>query len=185
MASYKASYKRRRKKPRFYWAEIGFLLLGLIGLRPSLITELLPTTSSRPTTSLTPTSAAPTSYEFQGMPIGYAPPFAVQSQPASTFPPPWPAYTHTAAYAPPQGYPSSYGVTYSEPPLTIASQTSAASTSGNPRAAWPDARTHQFVHHGGVAPTAPPVVPSTPASYPAGYSSGSPGGYPSTYLGRY
>lgn len=35
--------RRRSKKPRFYWAELGFLLLGLIGLRPEIITELLPT----------------------------------------------------------------------------------------------------------------------------------------------
>lgn len=49
-----AKYVRRKRKPRFYWAEIGFLLLGLIGLKPSIITELFavrripPVQASRP-----------------------------------------------------------------------------------------------------------------------------------------
>lgn len=40
--------RRRRSKKRFYWAEIGFLLLGLIGLKPEIITAFLP--QSRPVT---------------------------------------------------------------------------------------------------------------------------------------
>lgn len=32
---------RRRKKQRIYWVEIGFLVLGLIALRPSLVTDLV------------------------------------------------------------------------------------------------------------------------------------------------
>lgn len=34
--------RRRRTRRRFYWAEIGFLILGLIGLKPEIITALLP-----------------------------------------------------------------------------------------------------------------------------------------------
>jgi hypothetical protein len=34
--------RRRRKKRRFYWVELGFLLLGLIGLRPEILTEFFP-----------------------------------------------------------------------------------------------------------------------------------------------
>ena len=41
--------RRRRKKRRFYWVELGFLLLGLIGLRPEILTELFP--NNRQTTS--------------------------------------------------------------------------------------------------------------------------------------
>jgi hypothetical protein len=32
---------RRRKKQRIYWVEIGFLILGLIALRPSLVSDVL------------------------------------------------------------------------------------------------------------------------------------------------
>ena len=35
--------RRRRKKRRFYWVELGFLILGLIGLRPEILTEVFPT----------------------------------------------------------------------------------------------------------------------------------------------
>lgn len=38
--------RRRRKKRRFYWVELGFLLLGLIGLRPEILTELFPNNRS-------------------------------------------------------------------------------------------------------------------------------------------
>jgi len=38
--------RRRRKKQRFYWVELGFLLLGIIGLRPEILTELLPSNRS-------------------------------------------------------------------------------------------------------------------------------------------
>ncbi|MCY3006049.1 MAG: hypothetical protein NTV29_08725 [Planctomycetota bacterium] len=41
--------KRRRKKRRFYWVELGFLILGLIGLRPEILTELFPNNRPRPT----------------------------------------------------------------------------------------------------------------------------------------
>ncbi|AMV30957.1 hypothetical protein VN12_02500 [Pirellula sp. SH-Sr6A] len=33
--------KTRKKNSRFYWAELGFLALGLVGLNPSLLTDLL------------------------------------------------------------------------------------------------------------------------------------------------
>jgi len=34
---------RRKRSRRFYWAEIGFLVLGLIALKPEILTELIPT----------------------------------------------------------------------------------------------------------------------------------------------
>jgi len=40
--------RRRRKKRRFYWVELGFLLLGLIGLRPEILTELFPNNRPNP-----------------------------------------------------------------------------------------------------------------------------------------
>jgi hypothetical protein len=56
--------RRRRSKKRFYWAEIGFLLLGLIGLKPEIVTSFLP--QSRHTT-------VPTSYEWpQGSHMAYS-----------------------------------------------------------------------------------------------------------------
>ncbi len=33
--------KTRKKNSRFYWAELGFLALGLVGLNPTLLTDLL------------------------------------------------------------------------------------------------------------------------------------------------
>lgn len=37
---------RRKRSRRFYWAEIGFLVLGLIALKPEILTELIPTGSN-------------------------------------------------------------------------------------------------------------------------------------------
>jgi hypothetical protein len=34
--------RRRRSRRRFYWPELGFLILGIIGLKPEIITALLP-----------------------------------------------------------------------------------------------------------------------------------------------
>lgn len=34
---------RRKRSKRFYWAEIGFLVLGIIALKPEILTELIPT----------------------------------------------------------------------------------------------------------------------------------------------
>jgi len=34
---------RRKRSRRFYWAEIGFLVLGIIALKPEILTELIPT----------------------------------------------------------------------------------------------------------------------------------------------
>ncbi|MFO0013867.1 MAG: hypothetical protein ACK553_14085 [Planctomycetota bacterium] len=39
---------RRRQKQRLYWVEIGFLILGLIALRPSLVTDLVAMGRSAP-----------------------------------------------------------------------------------------------------------------------------------------
>ena len=47
--------RRRRKKRRFYWVELGFLILGLIGLRPEILTEFFPNRrTSEPVTTYYP-----------------------------------------------------------------------------------------------------------------------------------
>lgn len=46
--------RRRRTRRRFYWAEIGFLILGLIGLKPEIITALLPKSNPPTVTSNAP-----------------------------------------------------------------------------------------------------------------------------------
>ncbi len=136
--------RRRSKKPRFYWAELGFLLLGLIGLRPEIITELLPTRNF----NYTPYQSG------QIQPVaGYYQPQLAYQQPAyqpQTYQQPV-SYSHSPLYAqptpllanPPQTYaaptyqqpqsrianlPTTYPTTY---PTTVTNQNPTANYSSN------------------------------------------------------
>lgn len=42
-----AHFARQKRQSRFYWAELGFLALGLVGLQPSLFTNLLAGSQSK------------------------------------------------------------------------------------------------------------------------------------------
>ncbi len=42
-----AHFSRQKRQSRFYWAELGFLTLGLLGLQPSLFTNLLAGSQSK------------------------------------------------------------------------------------------------------------------------------------------
>ena len=44
-----AHFSRQKRQSRFYWAELGFMALGLIGLQPGLFTHLIFGSPSRPT----------------------------------------------------------------------------------------------------------------------------------------
>jgi len=143
--------RRRSKKPRFYWAELGFLLLGLIGLRPEIITELLPTRNY----NYTPYQSG------QIHPVAgyYQPQFAYQ-QPAyqpQTYQQPI-QYSHPPLYAqpttpllanPPQTYTAS---TYQQPQSRIA----------NLPTTYPTTSTNQ--NYRPTAGNTPPVV------WPEGYA---------------
>ena len=43
-----AHYSRQKRQSRFYWAELGFMALGLLGLQPGLFTHLIFGSPSRP-----------------------------------------------------------------------------------------------------------------------------------------
>ena len=87
--------KRRRKKRRFYWVELGFLILGLIGLRPEILTELFPNHRPAPAASFySPVQTllpANSGYDLSGQPLlSYSYP---QPNPAAAWQnPAWNAY---------------------------------------------------------------------------------------------
>lgn len=83
--------RRRRKKRRFYWVELGFLLLGLIGLRPEILTELLPSNRSNNqslsqspayTTLVVPLQQVQPALQYSSQPA-YQPLYQVAQQPAT------------------------------------------------------------------------------------------------------
>ena len=43
-----AAFIRQKRQSRFYWAELGFMALGLLGLQPALFTNFLMGTQSKP-----------------------------------------------------------------------------------------------------------------------------------------
>jgi len=47
-----ASFVRQKRQTRFYWAELGFMALGLLGLQPSLFTNFLLGTQSKPSSAI-------------------------------------------------------------------------------------------------------------------------------------
>ena len=102
--------KRRRKKRRFYWVELGFLILGLIGLRPEILTELFPNNRPSPTANfynpvynpVQNVHPASTGYDLAGQPmLSYSYP---QAYPAAAWSnPSWSAYP---SHYPPQPQPN-------------------------------------------------------------------------------
>lgn len=157
---------RRRRKQRVYWVEIGFLILGLIALRPSLVTDLVSMgrgTSDR----YAPRSPFAGDYvpAFQANganPVGLSSYYPNWNQPmVPSANPPYPPYTGT----------------WNTPVQQVA-----ATPYPNSNAAWPDAQVHQWVHNGASAPlvASPSWNPSIPNTVPNRYPSTSP-----VYTGRY
>ena len=56
-----AVFGRQKRQSRFYWAELGFMALGLLGLQPSLFTSLFTGVQSKPASYVDPnyTTAQP------------------------------------------------------------------------------------------------------------------------------
>jgi len=189
---------RRKRKRKFYWAEIGFLILGFIGLRPSILAEILglePTPEPESTWNASPLNdvadipstqwgAAPWGQEWNTFqpPASPWPHYIAMQPPAATQPSSQPAQ-YQANYHPavPQ-YQAAVVPQYQAPaaspwatsqwaaPSWVAAQPAPQSSSTN--VAWPDAQMHQSVHHGGMVPV---VSGSAPA----------PGTPNSATLGRY
>lgn len=99
--------RRRRKKRRFYWVELGFLLLGLIGLRPEILTELFPNNRSN-TTALIQDPANQSFYAPAQSPVGAPmPPWTMQ--------PIYPPEPHWGGY----GYPPNVNQPQPQPQLAV------------------------------------------------------------------
>jgi hypothetical protein len=147
--------RRRRKKRRFYWVELGFLLLGLIGLRPEILTELFPNNRPNPNalTQLNP-------YNTLYAPVATADPLSQPLlQPAyQAYQPAYQAYQ--PAY---QAYPQQSS--YSQPqydPARVASNPSQVTSRYSTNPAYPQNTYPQNTY-----------PQNTSAQYPAGIASGS------------
>lgn len=140
---------RRRRKQRFYWAEIGFLILGLIGLRPSIVSEIF---SMRPTME----SRAPRNTNtFYDTTQPWAQPSVQQSQ-AFTYPTPLPG---ALSYTPDR--PTQYQANYP-------TSSNAWEPARSSKVTWPDAQLHNYVHTGGTTPnSAPPYYGAPMTAYGA------------------
>jgi hypothetical protein len=164
--------RHRRKKRRFYWVELGFLLLGLIGLRPEILTELLPHHQNHyvpvpsPQTFLQPIYQVPEQqthgYSYpayynhpQGQ-LAYNPGYQTASYPVANYPP---ASYPPATYLPANNYPPTQPRLASNPALNPSEVTSRYST--NPGYAYGSTSSNN---------STPPVV------WPEGYQ---PSSYPS------
>lgn len=152
--------KRRRKKRRFYWVELGFLILGLIGLRPEILTELFPNHRPAPAASFyTPVQTllpANSPYDLSGQPLlSYSypqpnPAPAWQNPAWNTYPSPYPPNLYdpnriasnpsqvTSRYATNPAYPSPTTTGY--PQSFYPTQPAGPSPNGSslPPVAWPE-----------------------------------------------
>jgi len=174
--------RRRRKKRRFYWVELGFLLLGLIGLRPEILTELFPNNRPNPN-ALTQLNPHNTLYA----PVATADPLSQPLlQPAyQAYQPAYQAYQPAyQAYQPAyQAYQPAYQASsYNQPqydPARIASNPSQVTSRYSTNPAYPQNTSAQYPARtasgtSSSSSSTPPVV------WPEGYQ---PGGYqpPSGY----
>jgi hypothetical protein len=171
-----SSTKTRKKNSRFYWAELGFLVLGLVGLNPSLLTDLLVGNS------------VPAPQNFSAQPLyGHPTSSPTQSQ-YGAYPPT--TYAPSGGYGSHQAYPPSaqfhqtgYGAT---PPTTsmfsqqdiplLASQVSEYLSSAT--APWwnspPGTQGSQ-----NVRPSTAGLAPTYSNTYPASQTNGQSGSIPS------
>ena len=159
--------RRRRKKRRFYWVELGFLLLGLIGLRPEILTELFPNNRPNPNalTQLNP-------YNSLYAPVSTADPLSQPLlQPAyQAYQPAYQAYPQQSGYSQPQ-YLSGYEANRYDPnrydPARIASNPSQVTSRYSTNPAYPQNIYPQNIYPQNTYPQ------NTSAQYPAGIASGS------------
>lgn len=136
------SIRRRRKQQRIYWMEIGFLLLGLIALRPSLVTDLasMGRLNSERDRTQSQVRFPINDSEMVGL---------------SSYYPNWNASSpHTPFSYPNPSYDPRLGQwnTYRPPNAVVTLPAS--------NAAWPNAQMHQWVHNGDAMPVAPPLMAS-------------------------
>jgi hypothetical protein len=164
---------RRRKKQRFYWAEIGFLILGLIALRPSLVADLAAMT--RPPSTPEYRAVYDRGYSYPSMDLRYDDPRYIVPSVPSHHVAYWPQYDARTASLPATQHSNAWGTTYQ---LNTPAPTSLSTT--NPTAsgvAWPNAQVHQLVHNGVSTPhvASPPwpISAPNPSYYP--YPSTAPG----------
>ena len=61
-----AYFARQKRQSRFYWAELGFLALGLLGLQPSLIINLIMGSQAKSSPNANPVQQA-----FQNQPVDF------------------------------------------------------------------------------------------------------------------
>jgi len=163
---------RRRHRQRIYWVEIGFLILGLIALRPSLVTDLV--SMGRGTTDY---RYAPRSQFVSDYAPAYQPNYPNTNYPNtvgfSSYYPNWNHPIPPSTYAPMDPNAGAWN-----PSL----QQIASTTYPSSNAAWPNAQVHQWVHNGNSAPLVASPSWNNPIPSPA------PNRYPSTvpvYTGRY
>jgi len=167
---------RRRHRQRIYWVEIGFLILGLIALRPSLVTDLVSmgrgTPDRYPPRSQFVNDYAPAFQANYPNPVGFSSYYPNWNQPL--YPASYPA-TYPASY--PALDPSAGAGTWNSSLQQIASTTYPSSN-----VAWPNAQVHQWVHNGASAPlvASPSWNNSIPSTVPNRYPSTAP-----VYTGRY
>lgn len=154
---------RRRRKQRVYWVEIGFLILGLIVLRPSLVAEIAAMGRGESDRNV---SRYPSNREND-------PGYQARTPNAVGFRSYYPDWTPT----PQQSFDPRTAVGNSAwPPQVMANHP-------DHTVAWPDAQVHQWIHRGAVAPhVASPMThyPSIPNASPSPYPSANP-----PYTGRY
>lgn len=169
---------RRRQKHRIYWVEIGFLILGLIALRPSLVTDLV-SMGRGSSESYLPRSQLMGDYG-RGFPANYP-----NTGGYSSYYPNWNQPSYPSSY--PATYPSAYPSV--EPNLGTwnpAWQQTASMPYTTPysasNVAWPNAQVHQWVHNGASTPlvASPSWNSSIPSTVPNRYPSTAP-----VYTGRY
>ena len=110
-----AYFARQKRQSRFYWAELGFMALGLLGLQPSLFTNLLASAQSR-TNSYAyahyPTQQGQVSRGYENLPshqfAWYLPAYStIPSNPSNGWQPVNPQYPYAQQQlysAPPQQY---------------------------------------------------------------------------------
>ena len=158
--------RRRNRKPRFYWAELGFLLLGLIGLRPEIITELLPTRNNNypPThaNQLQPLAGYPPYYQ---QPAAYQQPVAYQPQLAYQQPVHNPQSINYANSPYPTTNPTYYAAnTYQQPQSRIANLPTTYPTPNNNSTVAPTSSNLTIPNYRSTPPNTPPVV------WPEGYA---------------
>lgn len=126
---------RRRQKQRLYWVEIGFLILGIIALRPSLVTDLANMGRVPQQVPAIPQNA-----------VGFSSYYPNWNQPAYQ-----PNYQPQAAYQYQAAYPPQ--TTYQNQPVYQAMDPRFPATNyPASNVAWPNAQMHQWVHAGETQP---------------------------------